>query len=74
VNYNIENERYYASMQDRHGVTSNIEIQNVYTGMAMEWVNSFILQSWRLVSLVEQIGVPGERSREETHTLPIPTH
>jgi hypothetical protein len=30
VNYNIENERYYASIQDRHGVTSNIEIQNVY--------------------------------------------
>ena len=36
--------------------------------------NNFLVISWRLVSLLEQIGVPGERSREETHTLPIPTH
>jgi hypothetical protein len=36
--------------------------------------NNLLVISWRLVSLVEQIGVPGERSREETHTLPIPTH
>ena len=36
--------------------------------------NNLLVISRRLVSLVEQIGVPGERSREKTHTLPIPTH